>query len=379
MDLDVASGAFFRIIAQKSLNQFDTPTNSMKIHDKNYRTVWYKQSVIFTINQPKLPHSFEIIQLYDKDEIYNAIKSMTIRGAPAIGAMGCFGMAQAIKKYDGRDTFKKYVNEISSYLKSARPTAYDLTHGIDHILNAIKGKSVEDAKKIAGKEAQQYADNSAKACKKIGEYGNDLIRDRMSILTHCNAGALATVDYGTALSPIRLAHYSGKKIHIFVDETRPRCQGARLTAFELAEEGIDYDIIADNSAGHFIRIGKVDMVITGADRIALNGDAANKIGTYEKAVVAKENGIPFYIAAPFSTIDFTCDHGDDIPIEERSQDEVLYMSGWSDSGTFERVKISPDKSTARNPAFDITPAEYITGIITEKGIFKPCEIKKEKR
>ncbi|MCK5282415.1 MAG: S-methyl-5-thioribose-1-phosphate isomerase [Nanoarchaeota archaeon] len=350
----------------------------MHIKGKNYRTVWYEEGVIFAIDQPKLPHSFEIVKLYNHNEVYDAIKTMVIRGAPAIGATGCFGMAQAIANYDGEGDFKEFLEEISSYLKSSRPTAYDLTHGISHILEAVKGKSLLEAKKIAEREAQKYADDSVDACRKIGEYGNELITDGMNILTHCNAGALATVDYGTALAPIRIAHSSGKKIHVFADETRPRCQGARLTAFELAEEGIKHDIIVDNAAGHFIRKGEIDMVITGSDRVAINGDAANKIGTYEKAVLAKENNIPFYVAVPFSTIDFNCPDGDKIPIEERNEDEVLYMSGWSDKGEFERVRISPDKSTARNPAFDVTPAKYITGIITEKGIFKPEEIRKLK-
>ena len=347
----------------------------MIINKKQYRTVWYEQGVIYLIDQPKIPHSFEIAKVFNHMEVYDAIKTMVVRGAPAIGATGAFGMAQAIRLYDGEGDFKEYTDEISSYLKSARPTAYDLTHGVDFVLSQIKGVSVEEAKKRAEKAAQEYAELSVEACRKIGEYGDKLIKDGMTILTHCNAGALATVDWGTALAPIRIAHAKGKKIHVFSDETRPRCQGARLTAFELAEEGIPHDIIADNAAGFFLRAKAIDMVITGADRVALNGDAANKIGTYEKAVVACENAIPFYIAAPFSTIDFGCKTGDDIPIEERSEDEVLYIWGWSDKGNFERVRISPQTSTARNPAFDVTPAKYITGIITEKGIFKPEEIK----
>ena len=347
----------------------------MHIKGKQYRTVWYKDNTIFLIDQPKLPHSFEIAKVFNHNEAYDAIKTMIVRGAPAIGATGCFAMAQAIKNYDGEADFKGYVDEIAQYLKSARPTAYDLTHGINHILEAIKGKTKEEAIGISEKEAQNYADQSAEACRKIGKYGAELIKEGMTILTHCNAGALATVDYGTALAPIRIAKEQSKNIHVFADETRPRCQGARLTAFELQEEGIPFDILADNAAGHYMKEKKINLVITGTDRVALNGDIANKIGTYEKAVVAKENNIPFYIAAPFSTIDFNCKSGDDIPIEERNQDEVLFMFGWSDKGDFERVRISPDKATARNPAFDITPAKYITGIITEKGIFKPEEIK----
>lgn len=347
----------------------------MHIKGKNYRTVWYEKGIIYIIDQPKLPHSFEIVKLFSYKEVFDAIKDMIIRGAPAIGAIGSFGMAQAIRDYNGKKDFNEYIKKISSYLISARPTAHDLSYGVNHILKVIKDKLPKEAVEIAEKEAQKYADDSVEACRKIGEYGNELIKDGMNILTHCNAGALATVDYGTALAPVRIAKEKGKKIHVFVDETRPRCQGARLTAFELAEENIPFDIIADNAAGHFMKEGKIDLVITGADRVALNGDAANKIGTYEKAVLAKENNIPFYIAAPFSTIDFNCKSGDDIEIEERSQDEVLFMFGWSDSGKFERVRISPKKSSARNPAFDVTPAKYITGIITEKGIFKPEEIK----
>jgi len=320
------------------------------------------------IDQPKLPHSFEIVELKDHKDVFKAIQTMIVRGAPAIGATGCFGLAQAIR--NGEDPEK-----IAEYLKSSRPTAYDLTHGIEHILEIIKGKTKEESIEIAEKASQEYADMSAEACRKIGEFGDTLIKDGMGILTHCNAGALATVDYGTALAPMRVAHEKGKKIHVFADETRPRCQGARLTSFELGEEGISHDIIADNAAGFYMQKGKIQLVITGTDRVARNGDVANKIGTYEKAVLAKENNIPVYIAAPFSTIDFSCPTGDDIPIEERDQDEVLYMFGWSDSGKFERVRISPEKSTAKNPAFDVTPAKYITGIITEKGIFKPSEIR----
>ena len=351
----------------------------MLINGEKYRTIWYEEGIIYLIDQPKIPHSFEIVKLVNHNEVYEAIKDMRIRGAPAIGAAGSFGLAQAIRNYVGNKNYSHYVDEIAIFLKSARPTAYDLTHGIDHILDVIDNisideKSIQQIKEIAEREAQKYADDSVEACRKIGEYGSKLINKGMSILTHCNAGALATVDFGTALAPIRTAHEQGKNIHVFVDETRPRCQGARITAFELSEEGIPHDIIVDNAAGHLMKKNEIDLVITGADRIALNGDAANKIGTYEKAVLAKENNIPFYIAAPLSSIDFECLTGDNIPIEERSPQEVLYMFGWADSGKFERVRISPEKSTARNPAFDVTPARYITGIITERGIFKPEDL-----
>jgi translation initiation factor eIF-2B subunit alpha/methylthioribose-1-phosphate isomerase len=368
------SFAFNGFFPKKLLNLIKL-SGIMLIKGKQYRTIWYERGIIYIIDQKKIPHSFEVIELWNHNSVYNAIKDMTLRGAPAIGAAGCFGIAQAIVNYDEEQNFQEYVNEVAEFLKSCRPTAHDLTHGIDHILSAIKNKSPDQAKLIAEKEAQNYADNSVEACRKIGEFGEPLIKPNSNILTHCNAGALATVDYGTALAPMRIAKSLGKKFHVFVDETRPRCQGAKLTSFELLEEGISHDIIADNAAGFFMKNKKIDLVITGADRIALNGDAANKIGTYEKAVLAKENNIPLYIAAPLSTIDFNCPSGDNIPIEERDHDEVLFIWGWSDSGKFERVKISPEKSTARNPAFDVTPAKYITGIITEFGIFKPNEIK----
>ena len=234
---------------------------------------------------------------------------------------------------------------------------------------------VDIAKDIAVKKANSYADWSAENCKKIGSFGNEIVKEGSKILTHCNAGALACVDYGTALAPMRAAHENNKEIFVFVDETRPRLQGSRLTAFELAEEGIKHAIIADNAAGHYMKNGEIDLVITGADRIAANGDVANKIGTYTKAVLAKEHGIPFYVAAPSSTIDFDTATGEDIPIEERKEEETLHAWGLSDQGVFQRVRTSPKSSNAKNPAFDVTPAELITGIITEKGIFKPGEIR----
>ncbi len=231
--------------------------------------------------------------------------------------------------------------------------------------------SIESAKKNAVLFANDYADWSAGLCRKIGEHGNTKIGNNFRILTHCNAGALACVDHGTALSPIRMAHHDNKNIFVYADETRPRNQGSSLTAWELSQEKIPHSIIADNAAGFFMKNKKIDMVVVGADRIAMNGDVANKIGTYEKAVLAKENEIPFYVAAPLSTFDVNCGKGDDIPIEERSQDEVLYISGLDENGQIRKVRISPRESNAKNPAFDMTPSKYITGIITEEGIINP--------
>lgn len=336
---------------------------------QDYRTVWMRGSEVCMIDQPKLPHCFEIYKSKNHKETAAAIRNMIVRGAPAIGATAAYGMAQAAMEFPGNDMeeFFSFVGEAAGLIKDARPTAYDLFHAVDEIESELrKAKSVSEALELARKAAKAYADKSVERCKKIGEAGEKLIEKNSRILTHCNAGALACVDYGTALSPIRFAKYNGKEPFVFVDETRPRCQGSRLTAWELLQEEIDHSIIVDNAAGHFMQKGEIDIVIVGADRIAKNGDVANKIGTYEKAVLAKENGIPFYVAAPESTFDRGCATGKDIAIEERGEDEVLSMFG-ENSAT---IRISPLNSKARNPAFDVTPAKYITGIITENGIVR---------
>ena len=338
----------------------------MLIKGKNYRTIWMEGNTIQTIEQNKLPEKFEIISIDTLEDVAKSISTMIVRGAPAIGAMGAFGLAQAIQKMAAPN--KQEIQNVRDFLFQTRPTAYDLQHGLDFVMaKTLSDFDPHTMKQIAMESAQAYVDASAEACRKIGEYGNSLINDGDKLLTHCNAGALATVDYGTALAPMRLAHKNGKNIFIFVDETRPRLQGAKLTAFELHEEGIPHAVIVDNAAGFYMARGEVDMMITGTDRVAANGDVANKIGTYEKAVVAHENGIPVYIAAPISTIDFTCPTGNDIPIEERNQNEVLDVGGH---------RVAHEGSTALNPAFDVTPAKYITGIITEQGIYNPGELDK---
>ena len=337
----------------------------MIINGQPYRTVWMDDRVIRTIDQTLLPGRFEIVSLRDHHEVAKSIRSMIIRGAPAIGAMGAYGLAQAVCQLDRGDL--KEIESLKQFLQATRPTAYDLTHALNAVFNKIAREAdLPGMQQAAIKAAEAYADQSVEACRKIGEHGNQLIRDGDVILTHCNAGALATVDYGTALAVVRTAHYAGKNIMVYVDETRPRLQGAKLTAWELSQENIKHVIIADNAAGYYMQKGEIDIVITGADCIAANGDAANKIGTYEKAVLAKANNIPFYVAAPISTIDFQCDSGEHIPIEERDESEVLIIDG---------KRIAPINSHARNPAFDIAPAEYIVGIITEKGIFKTAEIR----
>ncbi len=312
---------------------------------KEVKTVWIEGETVKLIDQRLLPDEFKIFSAGSVEEVAFAIEDMVVRGAPAIGATAAYGMAQA--KMLGRK-----MDVAASILKDTRPTAHDLFHAVDHMERAIQeGKDPVKA-------ADEYARDITSRCKKIGLNGNKLIKDGDKILTHCNAGALATVDFGTALAPIRAAHRSGKEIFVWVDETRPRCQGAMLTSWELLQEGVPHAIIADNAAGYYMRKGEVNLAIVGADRIAANGDVANKIGTYEKAVVAKENGIPFYVAAPASTFDFSLSDGDQIPIEERNPDEVLFVRG---------KRIAPKDAEARNPAFDVTPSKYITGYITEKG------------
>lgn len=352
----------------------------MLINNKNYRTVWMQDSSVYLINQLLLPYKFEIYESKNYIETANAIKTMIVRGAPAIGATGAFGIAQATLEFKGNnfENFKEYIVKAEKILKSGRPTANDLFYAIDLVKKKfLSGFNVKDAKKSAVKQANEYADWNVELCKKIGEHGNKLIKNNQNILTHCNAGALACVDYGTALAPIRIAHYNKKNIFVYVNETRPRNQGY-LTAWELAQEKIDHTIIADNAAGFFMKNKKIDFVIVGADRIAMNGDVANKIGTYEKAVLAKENNVPFYVAAPLSTFDINCKTGEDIPIEERNEDEVLYISGIDENKTLRKIRIAPEESTAKNPAFDVTPAKYITGIITEKGVIKPIKEEIEK-
>ncbi len=313
------------------------------------------------IDQRLLPHEVKFITCSTLEDICDAIKNMTIRGAPAIGAAAAYGMAVAA--LHGLDLIKA-----GEKLKATRPTANDLFYAIDYMISNIElecehtGRGIDE---VAMEYAEKYASEVVDKCKKIGLYGSDMIKDGMGILTHCNAGALATVDYGTALAPLRVAWKQGKKFFVFVDETRPRLQGSKLTAWELKCEGIPHTIIPDNAAGYYMWKGDVDMVITGADRVVLNGDAANKIGTYEKAVVAKENGIPFYIAVPMNTFDPNTLSGKDIPIEERDEGEVLRIDD---------IMIAPEGSPAKNPAFDVIPSHYIAAYITEFGIFEPKEM-----
>ncbi|MDO9578478.1 MAG: S-methyl-5-thioribose-1-phosphate isomerase [Candidatus Cloacimonadales bacterium] len=339
----------------------------MKVNGKNYRTVWMESSSVFLIEQNLLPFKFEIFESKCYKETCLSIKNMLVRGAGAIGTAAGFAMTQAFLQAP-KDGFWEFVETAKKEIEATRPTAQNLFHATNLVFEAARNS--DDPIKSAVETAQAVADKDAEDSHKIGEFGNELIQDGFRILTHCNAGWLAFTDFGTALSPIYLAHQTGKNIFVYVDETRPRGQGARLTAWELQNEGIPHLIIPDNAAAHLMQQGKIDLVIVGADRIAANGDVANKIGTLEKAICAREFGIPFYVAAPTSTFDESCPTGKDIPIEGRSSEEVLYQTGPDENGEMHKILVCSPGSDAFNPAFDVTPAKYITGIITEKGIIK---------
>jgi methylthioribose-1-phosphate isomerase len=317
------------------------------------KAVWFDGGKVWMIDQRELPHRVAIVGFKDYKEVAEAIRNMTTRGAPSIGAAAAYGMCLAALS-------KVSIDQASKDIKAARPTANDLFFAVDH-MSALLKKGTDPVK-----AADDYANMIINKCTKIGEYGSALIKNNMKIMTHCNAGALATVDVGTALAPMRKAWADGKRFFVYASETRPRLQGMQLTAWELNQEGIDHAIIPDGASAYYMEKG-VDLIITGADRIAANGDFANKIGTFDKAIVAKRFNIPFYVAAPVSTFDFNTRTGRDIVIEERSEKEVTEING---------IKIAPAGSRALNPAFDVTPAELVTGFITEKGILGPRDIRK---
>ncbi len=349
----------------------------MKIEGKHYRTVWMEGGMVRMINQKILPHFFEIVDLSSYRDTAEAIRDMTIRGAGAIGVAGGFGMAQAVMAAPDGEGFMDHVQQGAAVLSSTRPTAQNLFYAIQRVQDSVQSaSSVAEARFRAMETAQAIADEDVASGEAIGLYGAGLLSDDARVLTHCNAGWLAFADWGSALAPIYAAQRQGKSIFVYVDETRPWNQGSRLTSYELGNEGVDHRVIPDNASGFLMQQGKIDIVIVGSDRIAANGDVANKIGTYEKAVIAHELGIPFYVAAPTSTLDPNCPSGSAIPIEERSEEEVLYCSGLLDDGKFGRVRLAPRGAKALNLAFDVTPARYITGIITQKGIFRPEEILK---
>ena len=315
------------------------------------RAVWFENGKVRMIDQRELPARIVLVDFDDYLEIAEAIRNMTTRGAPSIGATAAYAMCMAALK--GCD-----LDKASKDIKAARPTANDLFYAVDYMY----GKLMAGEDPIAS--ADGYAQMMVDKCNMIGEYGSELIKDGMKLMTHCNAGALATVDVGTALAPMRKAWEQGKRFFVYASETRPRLQGMQLTAWELNQEGIDHAIVPDGASAYYMAQG-VDMIITGADRIAENGDFANKIGTFDKAIVAKHFGIPFYVAAPISTFDFSTKTGKDIVIEQRAEEEVTMVKD---------IRIAPVGSRALNPAFDVTPAELVTGFITEKGVLKPDQI-----
>ena len=344
----------------------------MKIQGKHYRSVWpVGEDAFGIIDQTKLPHEFVTLVLRDVEAAAHAIKSMQTRGAPLIGAVGAYGLALAVREDPSDDHIQKMVE----MLAETRPTAINLKWALWRMRGALLNQPRETRAALAWKEAALIADEDVAMSQAIGQNGLKIIRElaakkkgeKLNILTHCNAGWLATVDYGTALAPIYLAHDEGIALHVWVDETRPRNQGASLTAFELGSHGVAHTILADNAGGHYMQAGQVDMVIVGTDRVTANGDVANKIGTYLKALAAKDNGVPFYVALPSSTIDWTIAEGRDIPIEERSPDEILKMTGRLPDGTVATVDIAAPGSGAANPGFDVTPARLVTGLITERG------------
>ena len=347
----------------------------MKIDNKEYRTIWFDEisKTVKIIDQTKLPHQFIIKDLKTVKDAINAIKTMEVRGAPLIGGTAAYGMALAVQ--ENKDL--EFIKKSSADLIQSRPTAINLKWAVDRMMKKLSGINTDKILDLALNEAKEICDEDEKFCENIGLNGLKIIeeiynkkKDTVNILTHCNAGWLATINWGTATSPIYHAHKKGIPVHVWVDETRPRNQGANLTSYELNEEEIPNTIIADNTGGILMQRGDVDMCIVGTDRTLSNGDVCNKIGTYLKALAAHDNNIPFYVALPSSTIDWDIKDAKDIPIEVRNSDELSHIEGVDENNEIKKILIYPKKSKAMNLAFDITPAKYVKGLITEKGI---CE------
>ena len=348
----------------------------MKIEGKSYKTIWFENNSVKIIDQTKLPHQFMIKDLKTVKDAINAIKTMEVRGAPLIGATAAYGLVLSI--IENNDL--SFLNKSSEELIASRPTAVNLKWAVDRMMIKLSGVNDKDILKIAQEEAKAITEEDEKFCKNIGLNGLKIIqeiankkKDTVNILTHCNAGWLATIDWGTATSPIYHAHQKGIKVHVWVDETRPRNQGANLTSYELNEEGISNTVITDNTGGILMQRGEVDMCIVGTDRTLSNGDVCNKIGTYLKALSAKDNDVPFYVALPSSTIDWSIKDHRQIPIEERNSEELSHVEGIDENNEIKKVRIYPKKSKSLNLAFDVTPAKLVTGLITEKGICEASE------
>ena len=349
----------------------------MKVQDRHYRTIWSTADgqAVEVIDQTKLPHRFETLRLSTMGEAAHAIRSMIVRGAPLIGATAAYGLALALRD----DASDEALDRAHDVLLATRPTAVNLRWALKRICDAIRNRPRETRAQAAWREAAAICDEDVEICRRIGEHGLGEIRrirprgERLNALTHCNAGWLATVDWGTALAPIYQAYNAGIPIHVWVDETRPRNQGASLTAWELGKHGVPHTVIADNAGGHLMQHGQVDFVITGTDRTTRRGDVCNKIGTYLKALAAHDNGVPFYVGLPYPSIDWTIADGRDIPIEERHAHEVSRISGRTASGDVVSVNVLPEGSPAGNPAFDVTPARLVTALITERGVCPASE------
>ncbi len=357
----------------------------MRVKGKNYKSIWLdkKKLVVVVIDQRLLPHQFKLLYLKNIKDVKKAIQNMVVRGAPLIGVTAAYGIYLSMKK----DPSDKNLNSSVNFLIDARPTAINLSWALEFMKKKLLDEKPSNRVHASKKLAEKISNNDIKCCKKIAENGLKIILEirkrkknkTINILTHCNAGWLATVDWGTALSPIFLAHRKKIKIHVWVDETRPRNQGSSLTSWELLQEKIPHTIITDNAGGHIMQHGMVDMCITGSDRTTANGDVCNKIGTYLKALSAYDNKIPFYVALPSNTIDLNSkNYLKDVPIEERNSDELTYIHGINSKGKNTKIRITPKGSKASNYSFDVTPAKYITRLITEKGIHKPSKIEIKK-
>ncbi|WP_020181161.1 S-methyl-5-thioribose-1-phosphate isomerase [Methylopila sp. M107] len=349
----------------------------MRVDGQDFRTIWGQGDDVAVIDQTRLPHAFEIATLRSLDDAARAISDMVVRGAPLIGATGAYGMALAMRD----DPSDAALAAAFDTLLATRPTAVNLRWALERMRARLAEAPRSERAAAAYDEAQAIADEDAAMCSAIGDHGALLIdeiaakrRGRVNILTHCNAGWLATVDWGTALSPVYKAHRRGVDLHVWVDETRPRNQGASLTAWELGQEGVPHTVIVDNAGGHLMQHGEVDLVIVGSDRTTRSGDVCNKIGTYLKALAAHDNGVPFYVALPASTVDWRISDGvRDVPIEQRSPREVTHMTGATADGRIETVRLTPQGSAAANYAFDVTPARLVTGLITERGVCAASE------
>ncbi len=344
----------------------------MRISGRHYRTIWPTQSgTVRVIDQSRLPFEFATVDLETLDDAARAIRTMVVRGAPLIGATAAYGIALALRE-DPSDT---RLDEAARTLQATRPTAVNLAWALTRMRGALAAVAPPERLDAAWREAAAICDADVEQCRRIGLHGLEIIRGlaerngrRINILTHCNAGWLACVDWGTALSPIYMAHDAGIEVHVWVDETRPRNQGAALTAFELGAHEVPHTVIADNLGGHLMQRGEVDMVIVGSDRTTAAGDVCNKVGTYLKALAAHDNGVPFYAALPFSTIDWSLDQGREIPIEERPAAELTHVAGLTSSGAIASVRVVPQASPVLNLAFDVTPARLVTALITERGV-----------